>query len=107
MIEILNVQPIDKGMVLAKCDVHIIPWKMTLKEIMIFQKGAQRWITLPSKQFTNEEGQVKYSELVVFDNEAIKNRFRNQIMDAIDKYLEANPDMKQEDVIKQSDDLPF
>ncbi len=107
MIEVLNVQAVNKGMVLAKCDVHIIPWKMTLREIIIFQKGAQRWITMPSKQYTNDEGQIKYTELVVFDNETIRNKFRSQITNAIDKFLDQNPNLEPEDVIKESDDLPF
>jgi hypothetical protein len=45
--------------------------------------------------------------MVSFDNEGVKNRFRNQITGAIDKFLEENPEMKQEDVIKLHDDLPF
>lgn len=107
MLTVSNIQPINKGSVICKCDVHIAPWKMTLKEVMVFQKGAQRWINLPSKQYTNESGETKYTEVIAFDNDAIKTSFRNQITSAIDAYLEQNPEMKVEDAIKPDDTFPF
>lgn len=107
MLEVQNIQPVHKGNLLAVCDVHIIPWKMTLNEIKIFEKGANRWIGMPAREFVNEQGERKYIELVTFDNDGVKNRFRSQIMGAIDKFLAENPDMKPEDVIKEDEDLPF
>lgn len=107
MLEVLNIHPIKKGSLLATCDVHIKPWQITLHDIKIFEKGANRWINLPSKEFVNDSGDKKFTELVTFDNDSVKNRFRNQIMGAIDKFLEANPEMKSEDVIKPDDNYPF
>ncbi len=107
MLEIQNINAINKGTLLATCDVHIIPWKITLHDIKVFEKGSNRWISMPSKEFTNDLGEKKYTEQISFDNEGIKNRFRNQIMGAIDKYLAENPDMKPEDVINEDDDMPF
>lgn len=106
MIEVENINAINKGTLLATCSVHIIPWKLTFHEIKIFQKGANRWLGMPARELVSDNGEKKYVELMTFDNEAIKNRFRTQIMVAIDKYLEANPDMKPEDIIKQ-EELPF
>lgn len=107
MLEVQNITPINKGSLLAICDVHIVPWKLTLMEVKIFEKGANRWISLPSKEFITDTGEKKYAELITFDNDGIKNRFRNQIMGAIDKYLASNPEMVPEELIKQDDDLPF
>lgn len=107
MIEVKNINPINKGTIVATCDVHIIPWKMTLCEVKIFEKGANRWITLPSREYINPAGEKKYIELITFDNDAIRTRFRAQILQAIDIYMKANPDLTPEDVIKQTDDLPF
>jgi hypothetical protein len=107
MIEIKNINAVQSGSLLATCDVHIIPWCLTLHEVKIFEKGANRWLGMPSKEFTNNFGEKKYTELMTFDNDGIKNRFRSQIMGAVDKFLENNPDMKPEDVIKEDDDIPF
>jgi len=62
---------------------------------------------MPAREFVNEMGEKKYIELMEFDNEGVKNRFRSQIMGAIDKFLSENPDMKPEDVVKEDDSLPF
>ena len=107
MLEVQNINAVQKGSLLATCDVHIIPWQMTLHEVKIFEKGANRWLGMPSKEFTNDQGEKKYTELMTFDTDHVKNRFRNQIMGAIDKYLQENPEMKPEDVIKEDDELPF
>lgn len=107
MIEVQNINAVGKGCILATCDVHIVPWKMTLHDVKIFEKGANRWLGLPSREIVNDMGEKKYIELVTFDNEGVKNRFRSQIMGAIDKFLDNNPEMKPEDVIKETDDLPF
>ena len=107
MIEVLNINPVQKGGLLATCSVRIVPWKLTLHEVKIFEKGANRWISMPSKEYVNGEGQKKYTELMSFDNDAVKSRFRDQIMGAIDQYLSQNPDMTPEDVIKTDGDVPF
>jgi hypothetical protein len=107
MIEVTNINPINKGSLLASCDVRIIPWKLTLVDVKIFEKGANRWISLPAQEMTNSFGEKKYKELILFDNDTVKNKFRNQIMGSIDKFLLENPEMKTEDVIKEDDNLPF
>lgn len=107
MLEVLNINPIQKGTLLATCDVHIKPWKMTLCDIKIFEKGANRWIGLPSKEKIDDNGEKKYVELVHFDNDGVKTRFRNQIMGAIDQFLAINPEMKVPNIINPDDEVPF
>jgi hypothetical protein len=107
MIEVLNINPIHKNSLLATCDVHIVPWHITLNEVKIFEKGAQRWLGMPSREYVNDAGEKKYIELITFDNDGVKNRFRTQIMTAVDKYLATNPDMVPEDAVKASDSVPF
>ena len=61
---------------------------------------------MPSKEFVTETGDKKYIELIRFP-EKIKERFRKQVMEAVDKYLASNPEMKVEDLIKEAEELPF
>ena len=107
MIEVLNINPINKGSLVATCDVHIVPWKLTLHEVKVFMKGQNRWVGMPSREYLNESGEKKYIELMSFDSEAVKNSFRRQITEAVDKYMLENPDMKPVDVITSMDELPF
>lgn len=107
MIEVLNICAVNKKSLLATCDVHIIPWKLTLHEVKIFETGANRWISMPAREFVNQMGEKKYIDLITFDNDAVKNRFRSQVMGAIDKFLAENPDLTPEDVVKEDDGFPF
>jgi cation diffusion facilitator CzcD-associated flavoprotein CzcO len=92
--------------VLAICDVHIKPWQMTLKEVTIFQKGMQRWIGMPSRMY-EKDGERKYKELIEFDNEPAKKRFRDQVMKFVEAYLEKNPNLEPESLVKIDEDMPF
>ena len=107
LIEVLNIEKIEKGTLLAQCDVRIVPWKMTLIGVKIFEKGANRWVNLPSSKEVLADNTVKYTELVAFDSDFIKRKFRDQVMAAIDKHIAENPEMKSEPVITDGGDLPF
>jgi len=108
MIEIKNVVGVKKGAWLASCDVHVKPWKYTFKKVKVFQKGENRWVGLPTSQYTNSTtGEVKYEETGEFDTPAILTSFRNQVMAAFDKYQEENPELKPEDAVKEDDFCPF
>lgn len=105
-IEITNIQPVNKNSLLARCDVHIKPWKMVLHGVAIFQKGMQRWVTMPSRTYESN-GETKYAEQITFEDSSVSKRFREQVMAAIDAYLLANPSMEPKPVICDNEDLPF
>lgn len=108
MIEIFNVNPINKNGVLASCSVRIVPWKMTMHHITIIEQGQNRWINLPSRSFESKTGEKKYEELITFDDSTVKKRFRDQIMQHIDKLImESGGELKAELAIKETDECPF
>lgn len=106
MIEVTNVLPVNKGSLLATCDVYIQPWDLDIFDVKIFTKGTSRWLGMPSKK-TVVDGMDKYSELINFRKDSSRSRFRSQIMSAIDKYLESHPSLEPEPFIKATDELPF
>jgi len=107
MIEIMNIKPIRKGMLLGTCDVYIAPWDMEIMDVKIFEKGTSRWIGMPSKEIPNGEFEKKYVELIKFRKSSTSQRFKDQILDAIKKELHSNPNMEPIPVIKELDDFPF
>lgn len=108
MISIQNINPINKGNVLASCTVEIRPWKLKIHKVLVFQKGTQRWVTFPSEKFENTAGEIKYNELLEFTDNGARVRFRDQIMEAVDAYMALHGDeMIPEDVIKIDEPFPF
>lgn len=107
MIEIINVNPINKGDMLASVSVHIKPWKFKIHKIAVFQKGQNRWVSLPREKYETREGETKYNDLMEFDDPAVSKRFRDQIMQAVDAYIMRNGDLVPEDVVKENEPFPF
>lgn len=106
MIEVFNIYPINKGDVLASVSVAIKPWHMKIHKIMVMQKGVNRWVNLPQERFESK-GETKYTKLIEFDDPGSDKRFRDQIMAAIDAYIQKNGDLTPEDVIKEQQEMPF
>jgi len=106
MIEVISVNPINKGDMVASVSVHIKPWKQKIHEIMVWQKGINRWISLPTRKYETQ-GETKYAKLIEFDDAAADKRFRDQILQAVEAYIEKNGDLVPEDVIKDDQEFPF
>lgn len=107
MIEIQNIDRIDKGSLLMKCDVYIKPWRLVLKEVKVFQKGVQRWIGMPSREVLGSDGIRKYHELIDFDSDSVKKRFREQILKKVQEVLETDPEVGIADPIQETEEMPF
>jgi len=107
MIEVTSVNPINKGDMLASVSVRIAPWKLKINKICVFQKGENRWVALPREKYEDREGNTQYKPLMEFDDSQVDKRFRDQIMGAVDEYMEKNGGLNPEDVIKQDEQFPF
>jgi len=106
MIEVYNVNPINKGDVLASVSVHIKPWRLKIHEIVVFQKGMTRWVNMPARKY-EAGGETKYAKLMEWDENGVEKRFRDQIMQAVDDYINQHGDLVAEDAIKDNDEIPF
>lgn len=107
MIEILKSKMINKGTLLAVCDVNVIPWKITLKEIKIFQKGSSRWLGMPCRDYLNEKNEKQYYELVAFEDDTAKNAFRDSVLLAFDKMNQRTQPDQQHASRNTNNDVPF
>ena len=106
MIEVISVNPINKGDILATVSVAIRPWKLKIHEVMVIQKGANRWVNLPQRRY-EVNGETKYAKLLEFDDAAVEKRFRDQVMASVDEYIMRNGDLVPEDVVKEEEPFPF
>jgi DNA-binding cell septation regulator SpoVG len=106
MIEVIAVHPVNKGDILATVSVHIKPWKLKIHEILVMQKGVNRWVNLPSKKYESN-GETKYLKYMEFEDTATEKRFRDQISRVIDDYIMRNGDLVPENVVKENEPFPF
>jgi DNA-binding cell septation regulator SpoVG len=63
------------GMIVHGCSLH--------------EKNGARWIGMPSNKFTTKEGTTSYTPIVEFVSREAADRFRDQVLVALDKSREA------------------
>ena len=77
-----NYQEINKGCLVAKFNININEWGLTLRECALFVKDGKKWITMPSRQYKDAEGKTKNFPLVEFDKEK-RVRFEAKCLELI------------------------
>ena len=80
--EIQNYKQVGKGCLLARFDVFLPQWQMTIKDCALFEKEGKQWITLPSRSYEAADGSKKHFELVHFPKER-KERFQNKCLELL------------------------
>lgn len=86
--KILSYKPISKGFLLGMCNVEL-PSGLEIREITIFQKGDNRWISFPSRKY-QKDGKDQYYPYLRLDAEKMK-KFQTQLLDALDTWVRENP----------------
>ena len=80
--EILNFKKIEKGCLIAKFDVKIPKWGLTLRGCSIFEKDGKRWIGLPSIRLEAKNGSSQHYDHVIFDK-TVRSRFDSACLEKI------------------------
>lgn len=95
----------DKGFLQGTCCIET-PSGLQIREIAVFQKGAARWISFPSRKY-EEQGQTKYFPYLRLEAEKMK-RFQEQLLSALDTWIKDNPILAPQEAKEQlEEELPF
>ena len=60
---------------------------MVIHNLALHEKGEARWIGLPSREWSNDAGEKQYAKLIEFTDRQTANRFRDQVLEALDRHL--------------------
>lgn len=82
--EINNYKPVNKGCLVAKFDVTIPEWGITIRDCALFEKNHEQWIGMPSRQYQAKDGSNKSFAYVLLD-EKIKARFNAACLEKLPK----------------------
>ncbi len=64
---------------------------MTIRGLTYHEKGPRRWIGLPAKSFTNDEGAISWSPIVGFEDKREAFEFSDAVVAALDDALGKTP----------------
>jgi hypothetical protein len=82
---ITNFKHINKSALIGTFDLVIPKWgNFVIREMCYFQKGAQKWVSFPSKQY-EKDGQKKYYPYNAFQDKATLDAFMHKVLEAVAK----------------------
>jgi hypothetical protein len=88
-IECLSRKMINKGALVAICDIRINGWHLVLRDCKWFRKDSKQWIGLPSTKFVDRNGKAVYTNLVEFIDKNAAARFQAAALEAVEMYRES------------------
>src|SRR5215471_17105974 len=65
-----------------------LPSGIVFHNLMLHEKGEARWIAFPAREWTDQQGAKQYSRFVEFRDRSTADRFRDAVLDALDRHLE-------------------
>lgn len=77
---------INKGALVAICDIEIAGWHLMLNDCKWFRKDNKQWIGMPSTSFTNREGKTIYKNVVEFSDKDAAARFQAAALEAVEMF---------------------
>ncbi|NIP43014.1 MAG: hypothetical protein GWN00_20345 [Aliifodinibius sp.] len=86
MIKILKYRAVNKPPLVGFLDIEIDAWNLEIRDLSMIQMDGKRWFNLPTRPYTNENGEKKYAPIVKFTEDAVKKRFLSAVGHAFDEY---------------------
>jgi len=90
-IEVIKYHKINGStFMMGKFSLKIPKWgNFIIHDMSYFQKGHQRWVSFPSKQF-EKDGEKKYMPYNKFEDDKTLKAFQEQVLKALDEYFKLN-----------------
>jgi len=86
-IQIRNWKPMQKNTLRGFFTLEL-PSGMVIHNVMLQEKGDSRWITFPSKEYTDRAGQKQFDRFIEFTDRNIADRFRDLVLAALDDHFQ-------------------
>lgn len=103
-IECMRYTAVNKGSLLGYADFYVPKTGQEIFGCQLYQKDGRRWINLPSKEYTNDQGEKKFAPCVRYRERAHMDAFSEACKKAIEKKCAEDGYSQQ---TQQEEDLPF
>jgi len=105
-VEIINYKEMNKGHMVGFVDVYLPRSGLEIHNLTYFRKDGKEWISMPSKEYTDKEGQKKYMQQVRFRDRNHGDAFGRAVIEAIRKF-QPTPPTPKEQMMHEEEELPF
>jgi len=78
-----NWRPVGKNTLVGAADLTVTKWRFTFRGCLWHRKGEREWISFPAKEWTDKDGNRKFSSLGEFVSHGDARRFSELAIAAI------------------------
>jgi hypothetical protein len=64
-----------------------LPSGLVFHDLMLHERNGARWIAFPAREWKDAEGNRQFARFVEFSSRKAGERFRDQVLAALDKHL--------------------
>jgi hypothetical protein len=65
-----------------------LPSGLVIHNCTLHQKDGSRWIGLPARQYSKDDGSTGYTPLIEFTTKDVRLRFQAAALEAVDRFTE-------------------
>ena len=65
-----------------------LPSGLILHDLMLHDRNGARWVAFPSREWKDAQGEKQYARFIEFRDRPAADRFRDAVLDALDRHLE-------------------
>ena len=66
-----------------------LPSGLVFHDLMLHEREGARWIAFPAREWTDQLGAKQYTRFIEFRDPGCRNRFRDEMLAALDAHLAA------------------
>lgn len=110
MIECIRFKSYQKGHLQGFADLYIPKWGVEICGCSMYMKDGNRWLNLPSNEYTNNEGEKKFAPFLRFKEKKHWELFMKEAKKAVDEWCAANAQKEEQpfdDSAAPDEELPF
>ena len=109
MIEIQNLEMMNKGSLIAKFNAKINRMGgLIIRECTLWEVNGRKWMNFPCRSYESE-GKKKYFPYLGYEDKGVEDKFKEKIMEAVLLCIKKQDSgmSKKEEIYDDVGDLPF
>ena len=87
MVQCTNFKSHKVGNLLGFADIFVEKWGIHIYGCSMFHKEGRSWISLPAKEYKDENGEKKYAPVIRFESKDHQGMFSKQCLYEINRFV--------------------
>ena len=97
----------DKNTLKAFVDIEFLDFCLVIKGCAVHQKDGSAWVGFPGREYTNDEGNRAWANIIEFSSKDKREEFRLAAVDAVKRFMEMENEKASVPEETDDSDIPF